>query len=90
MFRFLHVVAYDKVVRDPDGQTFNSLSDAMVAAEERARAVMIDALRARRTLPLDWRVEIADEAGRVDAKVSFASVGLGFELSSPLRTTAPE
>ena len=78
---FLHVITDDQPIFDPEGEEFTTIASAVAAAQDSARELMIDALRSRRTLPLTWRIRVADEAGNVAAEVSLASVALGFEIS---------
>ncbi|RTL64633.1 MAG: hypothetical protein EKK41_21100 [Hyphomicrobiales bacterium] len=81
MRKFLNVVTDRGVIQDPEGEVFGTFSDAILAAEDTARELMANALKSRRLLQLRWRIEIADENGRIEATISFASVGLGYELS---------
>jgi len=74
MRSFLHIITDLERLPDPDGGDFGDLEEAVREAEQSARDLMADELRAGRPLPLGWRVQIVDEDGAVRATVKFADL----------------
>jgi hypothetical protein len=56
---------------DPDGQEFDTLHEAEAEARATARDLMADALRSALPVGLDRVMEVADETGKIVARVVF-------------------
>jgi len=65
MHRYLHIVTDIERLVDPDGQCFDTLASAVEEARQCARDLMAEELRQGRPLPLNWRVQVADETRRI-------------------------
>lgn len=74
---FIHIVTANERIRDPEGAEFDSLASARDEASRSARDLMADELRAGRTLPLGWLVQIEDETERIAFTIKFATLVLG-------------
>jgi hypothetical protein len=62
-----------ELTKDPEGQDFETLEDAIAEAEASAREIMADSLRSNEPIEIDNVIDIADEHGIVVASVSFRS-----------------
>jgi len=80
MHKYLHVLTDMERIRDPGGQEFENLAQAIAEATQSARDLMADELRAGRPLPLGWKVQVAEADETIVATVSFAEIALGTTL----------
>ena len=77
MHSYLHIITDTERVVDPDGQQFDSLTSAIDEARQCARDLMAEQLRQGRPLPLNWRVQVADEEGCILATLKFSEIVFG-------------
>jgi len=77
MHRHLHVITDTERIIDPDGQPFADLASALAEARQCARDLMAEELRAGRSLPLAWKVQLVDSEGAIEATVKFAELVFG-------------
>ena len=71
---FIHIVTYKERIVDPEGAIFDSLVSAKAEASQSARDLMAEQLRCGRTVPLDWRTQVANEDGAVVLTIKFSSL----------------
>jgi hypothetical protein len=83
MHSYLHIITDTERVADPDGQQFESLVSAIDEARQCARDLMAEQLRQGRPLPLNWRVQVADEEGCILATLKFSEIVFGTQTSTP-------
>lgn len=77
MHYFIHVITDNERIIDPEGASFPDLEEAKNEASQSARDLMAEELRCGRPVPLDWRVQIADEFGVVVNTIKFATLLFG-------------
>jgi len=86
---YIHIVTDTERVVDPDGQQFESLASAVGEARQCARDLMAEEVRQGRPLPLNWRVQVADQEGCILATLKFAVILFGSETPThPLSGSA--
>ena len=81
---FIHVVTDGERIRDPEGAEFADLEAARLEASQSARDVMAAELIGGRSVPLGWRVQVADADETVHLTIVFAALLFGENgLASP-------
>ena len=88
MHRYLHIVTDIERLVDPDGQCFDTLASAVEEARQCARDLMAEELLQGRPLPLNWRVQVADEEGCILATFRFADIVFGTQAPVPFMVAA--
>lgn len=88
MHRYLHIVTDIERLVDPDGQCFDTLASAIEEARQCGRDLMAEELRQGRPLPLNWRVQVADEEGCILATFRFADIVFGSQAPVPFMVAA--
>ena len=71
---FIHILTDSERIADPEGAEFSSLDAARLEATQSARDLMAGELMAGRTVPLGWRVQIADKYETILLTVPFATL----------------
>jgi hypothetical protein len=71
---FIHILTASERIGDPEGAEFSSLDAARLEATQSARDLMAGELMAGRTVPLGWRVQIADEYETIFLTIPFATL----------------
>jgi hypothetical protein len=79
---FFHIRCHDAVVADPEGSELDGIETVRREAEEAAREMIADQIRAGRLLHIDTTFEVRDENDNVVLMMPFASVLLA-ALHSP-------
>jgi len=69
-----NVVMGKREVEDPEGSEFSCLDDARAEARQVARDLAAEELRQGRPVEADWRIDITDQFGSVQAVVRFQSI----------------
>ena len=79
---FFNLVLGTQRLTDPDGAEYKSLAEAQAEAEQVVRDTAAEELRHGRSIPPDWRVEIADGFGNVHSTALFDGVVLSGRAGS--------
>jgi hypothetical protein len=74
MLYLFNVVMGKGEIEDPEGSEFSSLDDARAEAKQIARDLAAEELRQGRPVEADWRVDVTDQFGSVQAVVMFQSI----------------
>ena len=73
---FFNLVLGTQRLTDPEGGEYSSFAEAQAEAEKVIRDTAAEELRHGRSIPPDWRVEIADGFGNVHSTALFDGVVL--------------
>jgi len=91
---FIHIITDQERLADFDGGEFRDLACAREEASQSARDLMAEELRCGRPVPFTWRVQVADEGGKILLTLSFARLVFGEVLAAQLskigHPTSPE
>src|SRR5262245_12997868 len=79
---FFNLVLGTQRLTDPDGAEYSSFAEAQAEAEQVVRDTAAEELRHGRSIPPDWRVEIADGFGNVHSTALFDGVVLSGRAGS--------
>jgi hypothetical protein len=71
---FIHILTDSERIVDLEGAEFSSLDAARLEATQSARDLMAGELLAGRTVPLGWRVQIADKHETIFMTIPFATL----------------
>jgi hypothetical protein len=71
---YFHSIIGSKQIADPEGTEFDDIYAALVEAEAAPREIAADELKDGGRVPADWRLEIADEHGKVHETVPFVTL----------------
>src|SRR5262245_23920320 len=74
MLYLFKVVMGKGKIEDPEGSEFSCLDDARAEARQVARDLAAEELRQGRPVEADWRIDVTDQFGSVQAVVRFQSI----------------
>jgi len=74
MLYLFNVVMGGGEIADPEGSEFSCLDDAREEAKQIARDLVAEELQQGRPVEADWRIDVTDEFGNVQAVVRFRSI----------------
>jgi hypothetical protein len=74
MLYLFNVVMGKGEIADPEGSEFSCLDEARAEAKQIARDLAAEELQQGRPVEADWRIDVTDQFGRVQAVVRFQSI----------------
>jgi hypothetical protein len=86
MLYLFNVVMGKGEIADPEGSEFACLDAARAEAKQIARDLAAEELQQGRPVEADWRIDVTDQFGRVQAVVRFQSI----VLKPRLRVVSPK
>src|SRR5690348_15372522 len=86
MLYLFNVVMGKGEIADPEGSEFACLEAARAEAKQIARDLAAEELQQGRPVEADWRIDVTDQFGRVQAVVRFQSI----VLKPRLRLVSPK
>jgi hypothetical protein len=86
MLYLFNVVMGKGEIADPEGSEFACLDAARAEAKQIARDLAAEELQQGRPVEADWRIDVTDQFGRVQAVVRFQSI----VLKPRLRLVSPK